>query len=189
MHEIDHPQLGKVTINRDETKLTGRVPPLWLLEELCHRNMAFCLLHAYEMPLPVIKKVSAEKIASGLTRLKIAIYNERLMPTMSATAIENKVQRPDILSIDGNVKILAAGINNSSRLSSVPQRFRRYFMRTQDSDVNFIDQKDLKNLRLTRGLPGKAEVEYDFLVEGKGKVYVKLDCLKGGKHTKEFVIK
>jgi len=189
MHEIDHPQLGKVTINRDETKLTGRVPPLWLLEELCHRNMAFCLLHAYEMPLPVIKKVSAEKIASGLTRLKIAIYNERLMPTMSATAIENKVQRPDILSIDGNVKILAAGINNSSRLSSVPQRFRRYFMRTQDSDVNFIDQKDLKNLRLTRGIPGKAEVEYDFLVEGKGKVNVKLDCLKGGKHTKEFIIK
>ena len=189
MHEIDHPQLGKVTINRDETKLTGRVPPLWLLEELCHRNMAFCLLHAYEMPLPVIKKVSAEKIASGLTRLKIAIYNERLMPTMSATAIENKVQRPDILSIDGNVKVLAAGINNSSRLSSVPQRFRRYFMRTQDSDVNFIDQKDLKNLRLTRGIPGKAEVEYDFLVEGKGKVNVKLDCLKGGKHTKEFIIK
>ncbi len=189
MHEIDHPQLGKVTINRDETKLTGRVPPSWLLEELCHRNMAFCLLHAYEMPLPVIKKVTAEKIASGLTKLKVTIYNERLMPTISAVAIENKVHRPDILSIEGNIKVLAAGRNNSSTLSSVPRRFRRYFMRTQDSDVNYIDQKDLKNLRLTGGIPGRAEVEYDFLVEGKGKVNVTLDCLKGGKHTQEIVIR
>ncbi len=189
MHEIDHPQLGKVTIDRDETKLTGRVPPTWLLEELCHRNMAFCLLHAYEMPLPIIKDVSAEKISSNLYKLKVTIYNERLMPTMSAAAIANKVQRPDMLSIDGDVKVLAAGINKSSRLSAVPQRFRRFFLRAEDSDVDFIDQKDLKNLKLTRGIPGKAEVEYNFLVEGKGKVTVKLNCLKGGKHNKETVLR
>lgn len=189
MHEINHPQLGKVTIDRDQTKLTGRVPPTWLLEELCHRNMAFCLLHATEMPLPIIKSLEAEKISGNLYKLKVTIYNERLMPTMSATAIENKVQRPDILSIDGNVKVLAAGIDKNSRLSAVPERFRRYFLQREDSDVDFIDQKDLKNLKLTRGIPGNAEVQYDFLVEGNGKVSVKLDCLKGGKHTKEIVLK
>ena len=189
MHEIDHPQLGKVTIDRDETKLTCRVPPTWLLEELCHRNMAFCLLHAYEMPLPIIKDASAEKISSNLYKLKVTIYNERTMPTMSAAAVANKVQRPDMLSIDGNVKVLAAGVNKSSRLSAVPQRFRRFFLRAEDSDVDFIDQKDLKNLKLTRGIPGKAEVEYNFLVEGKGKVTVKLNCLKGGKHNKETVLR
>lgn len=189
IHEIDHPQLGKVTIDRDQTKLSGRVPPTWLLEELCHRNMAFCLLHAYEMPLPVIKSVSTEKISGNLYKLKVTLYNERLMPTMSAAAIANKVQRPDILSIDGNVEVLAAGINKSSRLASVPARFRRYFLQAEDSDVDFIDQKDLKNLRLIRGIPGKAEVEYDFLVEGNGKVKVRLDCLKGGEHTKEIVLK
>lgn len=189
IHEIDHPQLGKVTIDRDRTKLSGRVPPTWLLEELCHRNMAFCLLHAYEMPLPIIKEVSAEKISGDLYKLKVTIYNERLMPTMSAAAIENKVQRPDILSIDGNVKVLAAGLNKNSRLSTIPERFRRYYLRAEDSDVDFIDQKDLKNLILTRGIPGQAEIEYDFLVEGKGKVKVNLDCLKGGKHTKEIMLK
>jgi len=189
IHEIDHPQLGKVTIDRDRTKLSGRVPPTWLLEELCHRNMAFCLLHAYEMPLPIIKSVSAEKILDNLYKLKVTIYNERFMPTLSAAAIENKVQRPDMLSIDGDVAVHAAGINKSSRLSAVPERFRRYYLRAEDSDVDFIDQKDLKNLKLTRGIPGKAEVEYDFLVEGKGKVIVKLDCLKGGIHTKEIVLK
>lgn len=189
LHEIDHPQLGKVTIDRDETKLSGRVPPAWLLEELCHRNMAFCLLHAYEMPLPIIKDVNSEKISKDLYQLKVTIYNERLMPTMSASAIEYKVQRPDILSIDGNVKVLAAGLNKNSRISAVPERFRRYYLRAEDSDVDFIDQIDLKNLKLTRGIPGNAEVEYDFLVEGNGKLTIKLDCLKGGKHTKEIVLK
>ncbi len=188
MHEINHPELGKVTIDRDRTKLSGRVPPSWLLEELCHRNMAFCLYYAYSMPNPKIKKLEAEKIGSGLTKLKVTIYNERLMPTMSAAAIENKVQRPDILSIEGNVKILAAGKNKISRLSQVPERYRRYFLRVDDSDVDYIDQKDLKNLKLTNGIPGKAEVVYDFLVEGKGKVEIKLDCLKGGKDYKEIVL-
>lgn len=189
IHEIDHPQLGKVTIDRDETKLSGRVPPSWLLEELCHRNMAFTLLHAYEMPLPVIKDVSYEKIVGNLGKLNVTIYNERLMPTMSATAVEKKVQRPDILSIDGNVKVMAAGINKSSQMSNVPSRFRRFFLRAEDSDVNLIDQKDLKNLKLTRGIPGKAEVQYEFLVEGSGKVNVKLDCQKGGKHDKSITLK
>jgi hypothetical protein len=188
MHEIDHPTLGKVTIDRDRTKLSGRVPPTWLLEELCHRNMAFCLYHAYHMPKPKIKKVTVEKVASGLKKLKVTIYNEKLMPTMSATAIENKVQRPDILSIEGNVKVLAAGKNKSSNLAGVPERYRRYYLRVEDSDVDYIDQKDLKNLRLTSGIPGKAEVEYNFLVEGKGKVTVKLDCMKGGKDSKEIVL-
>lgn len=189
MHEIDHPQLGKVTIDQDRTKLSGRVPPAWLLEELCHRNMAFTLLHAYEMPLPIIKDVTYEKIAGKLGKLKVTIYNERLMPTMSATAIERKVQRPDILSIDGKVKVAAAGLNKSSRLANVPARYRRYFLRAEDSDVELIDQKDLKNLKLSRGIPGKAEVQYEFLVEGTGKVTVKLDCQKGGTHRKTITLK
>lgn len=189
LHEIDHPQLGKVTIDRDETKLSGRVPPAWLLEELCHRNMAFCLLHAYEMPLPIIKDVNSEKISNNLYKLKVTLYNKRLMPTMSASAVENKVQRPDILSLDGDIRVLAAGINKNSRISAVPERFRRYYLRAEDSDVDFIDQIDLKNLKLTRGIPGSAEAEYDFLIEGKGKVKVKLDCLKGGTHTKEVILK
>lgn len=188
MHEINHPKFGKVIINKDRTKLSGRVPPSWLLEELCHRNMAFCLYHAYCMPLPKIKKVEKEKIAGNLTKVKVTIYNERLEPTMSASAIENKVQRPDILSIEGNVKVLAAGRNRSSSMSQVPARFRRFFMRVEDSDVDYIDQKDLKKLRLYNGIPGKAEVEYDFLIEGKGKIKIKLDCLKGGKDEKVITL-
>ena len=191
MHEIEHPQLGKVIIDRDTTKLSGRVPPSWLVEEMCHRNMAFCLLHAWEMPLPVIKSVKSEKLDGRLHRVKVTLYNERVMPTMSAAAINNKVQRPDILSLDGDVKVLAAGASQSASLpAGIPRRYMRYFMRRGGADqLTFIDQKDLKNLKLERGIPGKGEVEYHFLVEGKGAVTVKLDCLKGGKHAKTVTLK
>jgi hypothetical protein len=192
LHEINHPQLGKVIIDRGQSKLFGRSPPFWLLEEMCHRNMAFCLLHAYEMPLPVIKSVSAEKLGSGLFRVKVTLYNERLMPTMSSSAIQNKVQKPDTLSLEGKVKVLAAGFKQGlSSPAGIPRRFRRFFRGrgAADSDVTFIDQKDLKNLKLTNGIPGKSEVEYHFLVEGKGNISVKLDCAKGGKHKKSIVLK
>jgi hypothetical protein len=192
LHEINHPQLGKVLIDREATKLSGRVPPTWLIEEMCHRNMAFCLLHAWEMPLPIIKKVSAEKKGSDLHLLKVTLYNERIMPTMSAAGVQNKVQRPDILSLTGEVKVLAAGQTQGTSLpAGIPARFRRYFRRfaAADSDLSLIDQKDLKNLKLTSGIPGKSEVEYQFLVEGKGNVTVELDCLKGGKHAKTIALK
>ena len=192
MHWINHPQLGRVLIDRDTTKLSGRVPPTWLLEELCHRNMAFCLLHAYEMPLPVIKKVDAEKVAGDLYKVTVTLYNSRLMPTLSQAASTNKVQRPDFLSIDVKGKVLAAGQKmGTSMPAGIPARFRRYFrgFGARDSDVTMIDQKDLKNLKLETGIPGNSETEYQFLVEGKGKLKVTLDCVKGGKHTKEITLK
>lgn len=192
MHEVDHPELGKVIIDRDVTKLSGRVPPSWLLEELCHRNMAFCLLHAYEMPFPKIKKVSAEKLESDLYKVKVSIYNERLMPTVSAQAVQNQVQRPDILSIQGDVEVLAAGQSQGTGLpAGIPRRFLRYFrgMGAADSEVNLIEQKDPSRLKLYNGIPGRTEVEYQFLVKGKGEVQVELDCLKGGTHTKKVSLK
>ena len=192
LHEIDHPQLGKVLIDRGRTKLSGRVPPTWLLEEMCHRNMAFCLLHADEMPLPVIKSVHSEKIGSGLNRVKVTLYNEKVMPTLSQMAIQNQVQRPDFLSIDGNVKVLAAGVTQGTGMpAEIPRRFRMFFRGrgAADSDMTFIDQKNPKKLKLTNGISGRSEVEYHFLIEGKGNITVKLDCVKGGKQTKSIVLK
>ena len=193
MHEIDHPELGKVIIDRDTTKLTRRVPPSWLIEEMCHRNMAFCLLHASEMPLPVIKKMQSEKIDGKLHKVIVTLYNDRLMPTMSSAAVTGKVQRPDLLVLDGNVKVLAVGSSQSAGMpAGIPAQFMRYFRRGRGGGgdaITFIEQKDLKNLKLTNGIPGRTEVEYHFLVEGSGSVTAKLDCVKGGKQSKSITLK
>jgi hypothetical protein len=192
MHEIDHPELGKVIIDRDITKLSGRVPPSWLLEELCHRNMAFCLLHAYEMPLPVIKDVSAEKINPDLYKVTVTLYNKHLMPTLSAAAVQNQVQRPDMLSLKGNIEVLAAGRGQGTGLpSGIPRRFLMFFRGrgAGGSDVTLIDQKDPGNIKLFNGISGRSEAEYQFLIRGKGEVTVELDCVKGGTHTQKIQLK
>ncbi|MBU1474603.1 MAG: peptidase M14 [Acidobacteria bacterium] len=193
MHTIDHPQLGEVLIDRDTTKLSRRISPNWLLEELCHRNMAFCLLHADEMPLPTIKKVEAEKVDGNFYKVKVSLYNKALMPTMSQAAVSNKVQRPDMLSLKGNIQVLAAGqMAGSGVPAGIPAEFRRFFRgmrRGGGAELTLIDQKDPQNLVLTNGIPGGSEVEYIFLVEGKGDVTVNLDCLKGGKFTKTVQLK
>jgi hypothetical protein len=115
------------------------------------------------------------------------------MPTLSQVAITNKVQRPDILSIDGDVKVLAVGQSAGSGMpAGIPQQFRRFMRRGGGGSpdaVTFIDQKDLKNLKLTNGVPSKREVIYHFLVEGKGNITIKLDCVKGGTHTKTYNLK
>jgi hypothetical protein len=111
---------------------------------------------------------------------------------MSTVAVQNNVQRPNILSVEDDMNVLAAGQTQGTSLpAGIPARFRRFFrgFSAADSDVSLIDQKDLKNLQLTSGIPGKSEVEYQFLVEGKGQVTVKLECTKGGKRTKTIALK
>ncbi|MFH1944766.1 MAG: hypothetical protein ABIK95_03975, partial [Acidobacteriota bacterium] len=178
---------------RDTTKLSRRISPNWLLEELCHRNMAFCLLHADEMPLPTIKKVEAEKVDGNFYKVKVSLYNKTLMPTMSQAAVSNKVQCPDMLSLKGNIKVLAAGQMAGSGIpAGIPAEFRRFFRGRQrggGAELTLIDQKDPQNLVLTNGIPGGSEVEYIFLVEGKGDLTVYIDCLKGGKFTKTGQLK
>jgi hypothetical protein len=114
------------------------------------------------------------------------------MPTMSAAAVSNKVQRPDILSLGGNIEVLAAGQKKGTTLpAGIPARYLRYFRRGSlgDSDVTNIEQDDLKNLKLMNGIPGESEVEYHFLVEGNGQVTIELDCWKGGHHTETVALK
>jgi hypothetical protein len=124
--------------------------------------------------------------------VNVALYNSRLMPTMSQAAVTNKVQRPDILSVDGNIEVLAAGRKASTSLpAGIPAQYRRFFRGrgSADTDITAIEQPDLKNLKLLNGIPGRTEVEYQFLVEGKGKVSVKLDCVKGGRFVKTVELK
>ncbi len=112
------------------------------------------------------------------------------MPTLSAAAVTNLVQRPDILSVEGNVKVLAAGVDQSGSLpAGIPRRFMRFMrMRPGGSSLTYIEQKDLKNLKLTSGISGRSEVEYHFLVEGKGNITINLDCVKGGKQSKSIAL-
>ena len=165
----NHPQYGQIEIGgyRFDTR---RVPEGWRLEEECHRNSAFVLFNAYHIPKISLGDVQTEKVDRNLTKVFVPILNERIMPTMSAKALNNKLYRKDIATLEG-AKVLASGV-------------------VQDRWLNNIQLQTHRPQRLmVGGVDGMSTKTLYFLVEGKGKVNFTYDSLKAGKLTTTIDLK
>lgn len=160
---VTHPQYGAIEIGGIK-KNTSRVPPSFLLEEECHRNMAFTLYHADQMPLIEIKEVSVRDLPGGLKEIKAEIHNTRLVPTRSAQDVKNNINRADRISLDGKqIEVLAGGVLDDPLLDiSKDQKFQ-----PQTLKVNSI--------------PGMGSMTVKWIVKGKGDYTIVADALKGGK--------
>ncbi|MBM4113578.1 MAG: hypothetical protein FJ253_09460, partial [Phycisphaerae bacterium] len=112
--EMEHPQFGTVLVGGGN-RWSSRIPPGFLLEEECHRNFAFVLHHADQMPLLRWESVSSAPIGGDLWELTIAIANDRLIPTRTQRAADRRIGEPDRLVIDGggDVKVIASGVLGS----------------------------------------------------------------------------
>ena len=104
--EILHPQFGKVLI-AGQRKNWGRQPATFMIEEECHRNMAFTLFHADECPLVEIDDVQVEPLDGGLRQVTATLINRRLCPTRSRFDLNKGITPPDEVTLSG-VKVLAA---------------------------------------------------------------------------------
>jgi hypothetical protein len=169
-----HPEYGDVEIGGSWSRFTGRVPPVFMLEELCHRNMAFTLYQADEMPKIEIGAASAEKLDGGVSRLFVDISNPKVTPTILAKAAQNNVVRPDLLTLEGKgLEVISASwIDNKESY------------RIRPTITGFIDQKDLKRIILRNGFAGRTARTIMYLVKGSGDVTVKYDSVKGGTVSK-----
>ena len=73
-----------------------------MLEEECHRNHAFTLFHAGEMPELAFGRVEAERAGTGgdLWAISVEVENERLIPTRTRRARDKKIGRNDLLTCE-----------------------------------------------------------------------------------------
>jgi hypothetical protein len=161
---FDHPVYGAVEMGGWK-KLSGRVNPRFLSIELFHRNMAFTLYHADQMPLMTMGEASVERVGGDVWRVRVPIRNERLIPTVTARARENRVVRPDILSVEGNVEIITAGWVDDVHRPGPTER---------------IDQAELDRILIRSGAPGRTTRVIEYLVRGSGSLTVEYDSQKGG---------
>ncbi|UCC25615.1 MAG: hypothetical protein JSU98_00700 [Gemmatimonadales bacterium] len=161
---FDHPVYGAVEMGGWK-KLSGRVNPRFLSIELFHRNMAFTLYHADQMPLMTMGEASVERVGGDVWRVRVPIRNERLIPTVTARARENRIVRPDILSVEGNVEIITAGWVDDVHRPGPTQR---------------IDQAELDRILIRSGAPGRTTRVIEYLVRGSGSLTVEYDSQKGG---------
>lgn len=98
--KIRHPQYGDIEIGGVKKAWT-RTAPSFMIEDMCHRNMAFTLFHAYHLPILKIDSVNVKNLPGGLLQIDVTIYNERVLPTRSYHEIQKKITSPDIVSISG----------------------------------------------------------------------------------------
>lgn len=161
-HEVDHPQYGKVEVG-GATKNWLRQPPSFLLEEECHRNMAFSLYCADQLPLVKVQRVDVKDLGDGVRQVTAVIENDRICPTRSAADVKRKITPPDEVSIHGDGLEVVLGLNAAEPFFREPKEQR----------------KDPQTLKLDT-IPGRDVVYVRWLIEGKGPVEVRVRSVKGG---------
>ncbi|MFT5144181.1 MAG: hypothetical protein ACI80V_003821 [Rhodothermales bacterium] len=161
----DHPQYGEVEMGGWD-KMRGRIPPRFMNEELSHRNMAFTLYQADEMPQMRMGETSVEKVSGDVFRVRVDIENTKLTPTITARGAENQVVDPDLLTLSGrNVQVISAGWVPNKHIPGA---------------TDLIDQHDLKRIMVRNGHPGHTTRTIEYLVRGSGDVQVGYATKKGG---------
>jgi hypothetical protein len=79
--------------------------------------------------------------------------------------MNNRVVRPDILTAEGNVEIVAAGW---------------VVDRNRPGRTQMIDQEDLNRIMIRSGHPGRTTKTIEYLVRGSGAMEVTYSSVKGG---------
>ncbi len=171
---FDHPQFGKVELGGMK-KTFGRVPPRFMNEELCHRNMAFTLYQADEMPQMRIGETSVEKIGGDVYRVRLDLSNDKAVATIMVKAAANNVVPPDVITVEGKgVEVLSA--------SWVANKWR-------PGVAEMIDQADLRRLQIRSGHPARTTRTLQYLVKGSGNMTVTYASVKGGTVQKSIPLK
>lgn len=159
--KVAHPQFGEVEIGGFK-KTLGRLHPGFLLESDAHRNAAFCIYNAYEMPLLEVKDITVKNLNGGLREVSATIENKRMLPTHSASNLKYRIDPPDYVYLDGGTVLSGMIVedvlmNRTTEQKKNPQRL------------------ELKNI------PGNSQVDVRWIVKGGSKFTVRVESVKGGR--------
>ncbi|MEN1678617.1 MAG: M14 family metallopeptidase [Planctomycetota bacterium] len=157
---VEHPQYGAIEVG-GQIKNWGRQPPSFLLEEECHRNMAFTLFHADEGPLVEIDNVQIKPLGRGLREVTATLINRRLIPTRARHDVANGISPPDIAKLTGP-KVIAALVSDSP-------------VWERPSEV----EREANRVRIDR-LVSRRPKYVRWIVEGDQPVSIVLSSTKGG---------
>lgn len=161
--EVDHPQYGKVEVGGMK-KTWGRQPPSFLLEEECHRNMAFTLFHADQMPMVSIQSIEVKPLEGDLNQVTAIVQNQKIIPTHSAADVKHKITPPDLVTISGEgLKSIVLGMTADEP-----------FFKNANEQIRAPQTIRLKTIG------GKSHTYIRWLVLGKGPFRIDVKSIKGG---------
>lgn len=174
-HEVEHPTYGKILVG-GTTKYSSRVTPPWMLEEGCHRNFAFTMFHADEMPLLEWGALDVKKMGSQLWKVTVEVSNDKIIPSRTAMASRHHIGSPDVLTCSvGPTNTVAASGTVRSLLST--------------AKLNAIDSKQPQRILVNSGIGGNDSTLFQFIISGFGEAEFSYVAEKGGRLYQKVLLK
>lgn len=143
--EVEHPQHGKVLVG-GLNKWSSRITPTFMLEEEAHRNFAFTVYHAGEMPKLAFDRTEAKRLSGDLWQVTVEIRNERIIPTRTGRMRTAGIGRADLLTLEGAEVVTSGSVGSWS-----------------DHDIRETRFEPAR-VRLDIGVPGRGAVIHRFFV-------------------------
>jgi len=165
--KVIHPQFGEVEVGGMK-KQYGRAVPGFLLPAESHRNMAFTVFQASEMPLVQIDSIAVKSLGNGLSEVTAIISNPKLAPTHTQQDVENNISRPNWISLEGGE--VAAGFIMSGGGGG-------FF----GGGTPVGEEQKVRPARINvANIPGQGSVTVRWVVRGNGPFTITVDSPKGG---------
>lgn len=167
-HEVNHPQFGKTEVGGFK-KTWVRQPAGFLLQEECHRNMAFALHVAGQLPQVRVQSVAVKPLPGGIWEITAILQNTGAMPTHLAADIQHHITAPDRARITGgeSFKVITGLIST-----------RDAFFHNPTEQKLRPDDLHLENI------PGQSVAYVRWLATGAGPFTVTLTSPHGGSDSK-----
>lgn len=163
--QFDHPTLGPILVGGPR-KYSSRVTPPWILEEECHRNFAFTMFHADQMPRVEWGVVQVLPVCEGLWELTVEVRNPKIIPTILAIARQKGIGARDRITAValGEARVVAGG-----RVASL----------LPGAKLEAVE-RDPARIWVDEGIPGRGGRLFRFLIAGSGSVELTYVSRKGG---------
>jgi len=159
-HVVQHPQYGTIEVGGVKKQYTRAIPGFLLANE-AHRNMAFTVYQASQMPLVRVDSVAIRNLSGGLREVTAIIANTRLAPTHTSQDRRHQITRPDWVTLTG------------------PQVVAGF--RVTDSRQNIAEEQKHHPERIElESVAGMSTETVRWIVRGNQAVTVTVDSEKGG---------
>ncbi len=162
-----HPLYGNIEIG-GWSKFNARLPQPFMLMDLVHRNAMAVFMSAFNLPQISMNIFSKEKIGDNLYRIKVRLSNSKAVSSETYQSVRIKINPMDYLKLEGkDIQVVAGG--------PITDQFR-----------NEASYKQYKPEIQFFMIPSFGQVEYQFLVSGKGKLKLQYHSEKATDRVKEI---
>ncbi len=165
-----HPFYGEVLIG-GWTKFASRVSPAFMLDELCHRNFAFTMYHADQMPKLSFSRVRVKPLAPATWEVTVEVTNERLIPTISGVAAQKRIGARDAVELTRTPGADPAEAPRVVASGAVGGWFDAAMSPTEHQP---------HRIWADRGVPGRGQRLFRWIVSGEGEVEITYRSQKAG---------